>query len=87
MSYGGTIEGLLVTVEIEGAHPRHPTYSLLPGDLILQRPDGTFGKFSGLGIEGFRLTPEQRATLRPSGEMRFRMGGVADYIAGELSDA
>jgi len=81
MSYGGTIEGLLVTVPIAGAHAKHPTYELLPGDLMLKRDDGTFGKFNGLGIEGFVLTPEQEATLEPSGEVAFRMGGMASYLA------
>jgi hypothetical protein len=82
VSYGGTISGLLVTVEIKGAHPLHTDYSLLPGDLLLKRKDGTYGKFGpGLGIEGFRLTPEQVATLEPSGEKTFEIGGMASFLA------
>jgi hypothetical protein len=83
VSYGGTVEGMLVTVRIDGAHPKLD-YPLLPGDLLLDRGDGTYGKFGpGLGIEGFELTPEQVSTLKPSGEMGFQMGGFADFAAGE----
>lgn len=80
MSYGGTVEGLLVTVQIDGAHPKLTDYPLLPGDLLLSRGGGIYNKFGpGLGIEGFQLTPEQVATLKPSGEKAFRMGGFADF--------
>jgi hypothetical protein len=57
---------LKVTQEITGAHRLHPTYPLLPGDVLIQREDGTYGKLTGLGIEGFMLTPEQAATLEPT---------------------
>lgn len=80
-SYGGTISGLFVTEQIDGAHAKHPNYPLLPGDLLLKRPDGTYGKFGpGLGIEGFVLTPEQQATLKPSGEQPFTMGGLDHFV-------
>lgn len=83
ISYEGVADGFLrVTETIKGAHPKYPTYELLPDDLLCARPDGTYGKFNGLGIEGFVLTPEQAATLEESGEVRFQMGGVSDYLAG-----
>ena len=83
MSYGGVIEGWLVTEPIEAASPKLPDYTLLPGDLLLKREDGTYGKFGpGLGIEGFVLTPEQEASLEPSGEKAFRMGGISEFVGG-----
>lgn len=83
ISYEGVADGFLrVTKTIKGAHPKHPHYDLLPGDLLCARPDGTYGKFNGLGIEGFILTPRQIRTLEESGEIRFAMGGVSDYLAG-----
>jgi hypothetical protein len=85
VSYEGVIEGLLVTIRIDGAHPKLPDYPLLPGDLLIKREDGTYGKFGpGLGIEGFELMPEQVMTLEPSGDKAFHMGGIDDFIAGEL---
>lgn len=57
---------LKVTQEMVGVHPLHTDYPLLPGDVLVRRPDGTFGKLTGLGIEGFTLTPEQAATLEPT---------------------
>ena len=85
LSYTGTIEGgLLVTEQIEGAHPLHTEYPLLPGDLLFEREDGEFDKFGpGLGIEGFVLTDEQRATLKPSGERAFGIGGMDWFLSGD----
>ena len=82
-SYTGTVNGgWLVTEAIIGAHPKHPQYPLLPGDLLIKRADGTFGKFGpGLGIEGFVLSEEQQVTLKPSGERAFGIGGT-DYFMG-----
>jgi hypothetical protein len=56
----------LVTEELEGHHPIHKDYPLLPGDVLVPREDGTYGKLTGLGIEGFRLTAEQAKTLVPT---------------------
>jgi hypothetical protein len=77
--------GLRVTVEIAGANAKHPDYVLYPGDVMVAREDGTYGKFSGLGIEGFRLTPEQIATLEPMEPVGFSIGGISDYLAGEAA--
>lgn len=83
-SYGGLVEGLVVTETIEGAHPKHETYPLLPGDLLIEEDDGTFYKFGpGLGVTGFVLTEDQRATLRPSGERRFGVGGFDFAFGGD----
>lgn len=83
-SYTGTISGLKVTVEIDGAHPKHTKYPLLPGDMLIKREDGRFGKFGpGLGIEGFVLTAEQEATLVPVEDQAFGIGGM-DYFMGRL---
>lgn len=66
---------LQVTQEMIGVHPMHPDYPLLPGDVLMRRPDGTYGKLTGLGIEGFTLTDEQQATLEPTeGEIVFGGG-------------
>jgi hypothetical protein len=83
-SYTGTISGLRVTVQIDGAHPMHTTYPLLPGDVLNKRLDGTFGKFGpGLGIEGFCLTPEQEASLEPVEDQPFGIGGLDYFLGGE----
>ena len=83
-SYTGTSSGLRVTEKIEGAHPMHTTYPLLRGDVLLKRADGTFGKFGpGLGIEGFRLTPEQEAALEPVEDQPFGIGGMGYFLGGE----
>jgi len=84
-SYTGTGDGgWYVTEQIDGAHAKHPNYPLLPGDLLFDREDGTYGKFGpGLGIEGFVLTDEQIATLKPSGEFSYGMGGMSYFLGGE----
>lgn len=59
-------QGSRVTVTIDGAHPRVHGYPLLPDDLLVRAGDGTWTKEApGLAIGGFRLTPEQEATLEP----------------------
>lgn len=79
-SYYGVVSGLRVTEQIDGAHPLHTTYPLLPGDLLVKRGDGTFYKFGpGLGIEGFVLTTEQEAALIRVLHQPFGMGGM-DYF-------
>jgi len=56
----------MVTVDLEGAHPRHPDYPLIAEDVLIRQPDGTFTKVApGLGVMGFRLSEAQQATLRP----------------------
>lgn len=60
-----------VTQEINGAHPLHTDYPLLPGDVLTKvtsqdaEPEllGTWTKHTGICIVGFQLTPEQEATL------------------------
>ena len=77
MSWTGVLSSAhRVTAEIRGAHPRHPEYPLLPGDILLERRDGSFGKFGpGLGIEGFELTADQRTTLEEIHDQAFVMNG------------
>lgn len=64
---------LKVTQEMVGVHRLHTDYPLLPGDVLVQRDDGTYGKVTGLGIEGFTLTAEQAATLAPIDEGSIRL--------------
>lgn len=60
------MNGFRVTEKIEGAHPRHVTYPLLPGDLLVREADGTWTKEApGLAVMGFGLNEDQEATLRP----------------------
>lgn len=57
-------EGYQVTERIEDAHPKFD-YPLLPGDLLVPEPDGTYMKEApGLAVGGFVLTHAQIATLR-----------------------
>ena len=57
-------EGYRVTETIDGAHPTLRDYPLLPGDLLVRDPDGSWAKEApGLAVGGFALTPEQEATL------------------------
>lgn len=68
-------DGRRVTVEIVGASAALPTYPLLPGDLLV--PDGTGGytkECPGVVVGGFRLTPDQEATLEP---VRFARLGLS----------
>lgn len=59
-----------VTVRLDGCHSLHTDYPLLQGDILLPEPGGTFYKHApGLGICGFVLTDEQRATLARLAEM------------------
>jgi hypothetical protein len=84
-SYTGTVSGHEVPEGAEwiGCHPKHTDYPLLPGDLLIARKDGTFYKFGpGLGIEGFRLTEEQRLALKPVIHQRFGMGGLSYFLDG-----
>lgn len=56
--------GFRVKAEIRGAQPMHPEYPLLPGDLLVRTPDGTFMKEApGLAVGGFTLSPEQESDL------------------------
>jgi hypothetical protein len=62
--------GQLVTQTIHHASAINPQYPLLAGDLLFEREDGSFGKVApGLGIEGFMLSAEQRATLQPAADV------------------
>jgi hypothetical protein len=67
--------GFRVTETIEGAHPKHTDYPLLPGDLLV-RADGTWWKEApGLAVGGFVLSEAQEATLKP---VKFGSAGL-DY--------
>lgn len=58
------VTGFRVTSTIEVAHPLHPHYPLLPGDLLVRDFDGTWAKEApGLAVVGFVLSDEQVATL------------------------
>lgn len=53
------------TETIVGAHALHPSYPILPRDVLVER-DGQFNKIApGIALMGFRLTDEQRQTLKP----------------------
>ena len=83
-SYTGTVSGYRVTQKIEGAQRKMPTYPLLPGDLLIEREDGTFYKFApGLGVEGFILTEEQKATLGRYEDQAFGIGGMDYFLSPE----
>lgn len=83
-SYTGTVSGLKVTERIDGAHPTLTDYPLLPGDLIIGQPDGTFYKFGpGLGVTGFELTPEQILTCESYEDTDFAIGGVDFFFNGD----
>lgn len=50
---------MMVTEEIEGAHPRHGSYPLLQGDIMQLYTDGTWAKVGpGLMVAGFVLSEE-----------------------------
>lgn len=77
ISYVTKVSGWLVTEMIEGASAMLPKYPLLPGDPITEEDDGTFTKHApGLGVGGFRLTPEQRATLTRCDDASVAIGGL-----------
>lgn len=79
------MKGLVVTTEITGAHPQMDDYPLLPGDLLVAEEDGTYFKeCPGMAVGGFRLTPEQAATLR---SVEFRVAGLNYYYDGGGDDA
>lgn len=56
---------LKVMERIDGAHPRHTEYPLLPGDVLTRSDDGTYMKHTGICVFGFRLTPAQQDSLAP----------------------
>lgn len=59
-----TNKGYIVQETIEGAHPKLTDYPLLQNDLLVKDSDGSYAKeCPGLAIVGFRLTPEQEASL------------------------
>jgi hypothetical protein len=45
-------------VTVVGAHDKHPTYPLFPGDILFKQSDG-YAKHNGLGVLGFQLTDDQ----------------------------
>lgn len=69
---GDEMQGFRVVEAIENAHPLHgEAYPLLPGDLLVREPSGTWAKEApGLGVCGFVLTVEQEASLEPVGFTR-----------------
>ena len=61
-----------VVVELNGKHPLHPDYPLLPGDLLVNDPrDGWTKVAPGLGIFGFILTEDDVATLELANDARW----------------
>lgn len=74
---------LLVTERIDGAHPMHTTYPLLPGDVLTLSEDGTYVKHTGICVCGFLLTDGQAATLKPTGgEIVLTSWGDPDLFGG-----
>lgn len=72
--------GFVVTERIEGAHPKHTSYPLLPGDLLVASLDGSWWKeCPGIAVGGFVLTDEQVATLR---EVEFHRNGLQYILEG-----
>jgi hypothetical protein len=72
------MRGYIVTEEIRDAHPKNIGYPLLPGDLLTPQGErfGVYMKEApGVVVMGFRLTPEQVATLKP---VEFKRNGL-DY--------
>lgn len=62
-----------VTETLEGRHPLHTDYPLLPGD-ILTRSGSTWTKQApGLGIFGFNLSDEDEAGLEPADDARWEI--------------
>lgn len=77
-SDGAALDGLRVTKRIDGAHPLHADYPLLPGDLLVRDADGTFTKEApGLAVIGFMLREEDVVALEP---VRFRCAGLSYYV-------
>lgn len=73
--------GFLVTERIDNAHPRHATFPLLQGDLLLRDEDGSYTKACpGIMVTGFRLTSQQEATLR---HVEYSNSGLAYHVHGE----
>jgi hypothetical protein len=72
-----------VTETLRGCHSKHTNYPLLEGDMLIEQEDGSFYKTApGLGITGFVLTAEQRATLVPyvkKPQVEIVGGGLAGY--------
>lgn len=57
-------KGFLATVQLDNL-TKVKNYPILPDDLLVEDPDGTFMKVCpGVAIGGMTLTPEQKATLR-----------------------
>lgn len=83
-SYAQRVSGFKVTETIEGAHPRHTKYPLLPGDLLIEQRDGTFVKWApGLAVGGFTLTDEQRDSLGIYEEQPVGIGGMDYFLSDE----
>jgi hypothetical protein len=84
-SYEGVVRrAYVVTEQLDGCHPLHAGYPLLPGDLLKRDTDGTYAKIGpGLGIFGFVLTAEQQATLQATIEpIPFAVGGMDWWLGG-----
>lgn len=63
---------LRATQSLEGKHPIHADYPLLPGDILTRSSDGTFAKHApGIGVFGFVLTEQDIATLEEAPEARW----------------
>lgn len=62
-----------VTVRLDGCHPLHEDYPLLPGDILAHDNDdaGWVKVAPGLGIFGFVLTEDDVATLEQADDVRW----------------
>lgn len=72
-----------MTAALWGCHPKHTTYPLLSGDILVEQADGTFNKTAiGLAVNGFVLTEEQRATLKPLKEHPpIEIVGMSEFLS------
>lgn len=74
---------MTVTETIDGAHPQHIDYPLLPEDCLQLYTDGTWAKISpGLMVTGFVLNPEQVQTLKP---VWMKNANLAYHIIGDVA--
>lgn len=64
-----------VLVEMNGRNTFHPTYPLLPGDIILPDYGGTYMKHApGIAIGGFRLSLDDlEQNCEPAPEARWEI--------------
>ncbi|UDL16328.1 hypothetical protein SEA_ZOOMAN_44 [Microbacterium phage Zooman] len=77
---------MMVTEEMNGRHPRHVDYPLLPGDSIQLYTDGTWAKVSpGLMVAGFVLSEEDVQTRMKAVWMQ--SANLAFHVLGDVEEA